>query len=66
MQDNITINLGTEAQATIIVTDLSGKELMRHSAAGRTYNLNVSALTAGSYIIRIEAGTVYNVKFVKL
>ncbi|MNS37293.1 hypothetical protein D3C72_695050 [compost metagenome] len=66
LQDNITINLGTDAAARIIVTDLSGKELIRHSATDKTYSLDVSALTAGNYIIRIETGTVYNVKFVKL
>ncbi|WP_222166949.1 T9SS type A sorting domain-containing protein [Edaphocola aurantiacus] len=65
-QDNITINLGTDAMATIIVTDLSGKELIRSKATDKVYNLDVSALTAGNYIIRIEAGTVQTVKFVKL
>lgn len=66
VQDNITICLDTDAPATIIVTDLSGKELIRRKADHRMYSLDVSMLTAGNYIIRIEAEVVHNVKFVKL
>lgn len=64
-QDMISINLGTDASAIIIVTDLGGKELIRCGATGNIYQLNVSSLTAGNYIIRIEGETVNKIKFVK-
>ena len=65
-QDHVQLQLGADAEATIIVTDINGKEVIRRKAGSGVYQLDVSSLTAGNYLIRVASPNGYTVKFVKL
>ena len=61
----INFNVADKAQVTMQVYDLSGRMVMNqvlgtYGEGSHSANFNVNGLTSGTYIVRVQAGTVSN------
>ncbi|HRH48961.1 MAG TPA: Calx-beta domain-containing protein [Panacibacter sp.] len=67
VKDNLQLSgLSIAANTTLVITDVSGNRRLAAEFTGSSYNLNISQLKAGSYILRIEnGGEVVSKMFVK-
>ena len=68
---NMSCYSGTNCSATIVVCDVTGKEVANFSQeiqkGGNTINLNVEAFTSGVYVVKAQVGSAtYVKKFLKL
>ncbi len=50
--DQLMINLGTLNEATLSITDLSGRELIRKNLTGQSNNIDVSQMPGGIYLAK--------------
>jgi hypothetical protein len=58
----ITIPNGNQQKSQISICDINGKIYFSGSVTGNTYNMNVSKLPAGMYIVQIISGNKKTIK----
>ena len=66
-QIQIAINQQGAMVKQIIVYNISGKEILRHTANNYLVNMDISSLAKGVYIVKVESslGDIRNSKFIK-
>lgn len=66
VNDHIVITLNDTQDSEVIITDMTGKEVFNNSFNSEMINVDLSALSAGQYIMTVNNGTsIMNRKIVK-
>jgi photosystem II stability/assembly factor-like uncharacterized protein len=66
-RDELSIQLNGNGRSTVVITDISGKEMYKQIPYGNIIKLNTERYTSGIYFISVtdEDGSITNGKFVK-
>ncbi|MCR5822452.1 MAG: T9SS type A sorting domain-containing protein, partial [Bacteroidales bacterium] len=55
--NRVTLNVGSAQQHSAVVYDMRGREVLRTTFSGMTYQMNIENLAAGVYMLRVDGTT---------